>query len=117
MARISIVAKRLQEARERAGISQKQLGIRAGIDESDSSPRMSQYETGTHMPSFWLMTRVAAVLQAPVPYFYCEDPELAEFILKFGTLGSEQRGRLRALMAELVETPPTPAQQGLDRPA
>jgi hypothetical protein len=61
------------------------------------------------------MTSLAAALEVPLPYFYCEDPQLADLILKFGTLGSEQRSRLLSLMAELV--PPTSAQQGLDRPA
>jgi hypothetical protein len=63
------------------------------------------------------MIRLARVLKAPVPYFYCEDSELADLILKFGTLGSVQKSRLLGLMAELVETLPMSAQQGLDRPA
>jgi transcriptional regulator with XRE-family HTH domain len=117
MARISIVATRLLERRELAGLSQTQLGVRAGMNENNCGIQICQYETGTHMPSLWLMTRLAPVLQAPVPYFYCEDPELADLILKFGTLGSAQRSRLLSLMAELVETPPMSAHQGIDRPA
>jgi len=38
MGRISIVAKRLKEARLLAGISQKKLGIKAGIDEGVPTP-------------------------------------------------------------------------------
>jgi len=34
----------------------------------------------------------------PVPYFYCEDAELAELILKFSTLGMAQRKRLIGFM-------------------
>jgi hypothetical protein len=47
------------------------------------------------------MIRLAAALEVPVPYFYCQDPQLADLILKFGTLGSEQRSRLLGFMAEL----------------
>jgi transcriptional regulator with XRE-family HTH domain len=101
MARISIVATRLLERRELAGLSQTQLGVRAGMNEGNCGIQICQYETGTHMPNIWLMTRLAAALEVPLPYFYCEDPQLADLILKFGTLGSGQRSRLLSLMAEL----------------
>jgi transcriptional regulator with XRE-family HTH domain len=99
MGRFSIVATRLFEMRERADLSQTELGVRAGMNESNCGIQICQYETGTHMPNIWLMTRLAAVLKAPVPYFYCQDPQLAELILKFGALGSEQRSRLLGLVA------------------
>jgi transcriptional regulator with XRE-family HTH domain len=101
MARISIVATRLLEMRERAGLSQTQLGVKAGMNELNCGIQICQYETGTHMPNIWLMMRLAAVLQAPLPYFYCEDPQLADLILRFGALGSEQRSRLLGLVPEL----------------
>src|SRR5580704_7012541 len=101
MGGISIVAKRLKEARLRAGISQKQLGIRAGIDEFSTSARINQYERGRHMPGLQTLTRLAAVMQLPAPYFYCEDAELADVILKFSTLGKGQRRRLLGLLDEL----------------
>jgi transcriptional regulator with XRE-family HTH domain len=92
MAGISIVAKHLKEARLRAGLSQKQLGIKAGID---------QYERGKHMPDLQTLTRLAAVMHVPAPYFYCEDVELAGFILKFSALGKAQKKRLLSSMDEL----------------
>jgi transcriptional regulator with XRE-family HTH domain len=101
MGGVSIVAKRLKEARLRAGISQKQLGIKAGIDEFSASARINQYERGKHMPDLLTLTRLAAVMEVSVPYFYCQDVELAELILKFSTLGKAQRRRLLGLMDEL----------------
>jgi transcriptional regulator with XRE-family HTH domain len=101
MGGISIVAKRLKEARLRAGISQKQLGIRAGIDEFSASARINQYERGKHMPGLQTLTRLAAVMHLPAPYFYCEDAELADVILKFSALGKGQRRRLLGSMDEL----------------
>lgn len=101
MSGVSIVAKRLKEARLRAGISQKQLGIRAGIDEFSASARINQYERGKHMPDLQTLTRLAAVVHVPAPYFYCQDAELADVIIKFSALGKAQRKRLLGLIGEL----------------
>ena len=116
MAEISIVAIRLLERRELAGLSQTELGVAAGMNEFNCGTQICQYETGAHMPSIWLMTRLAAALNVPLPYFYCEDPLLADLILKYGALGSEQRARLLGLLGGSVETPPTPPQLEFDPP-
>jgi transcriptional regulator with XRE-family HTH domain len=100
MGGISIVARRLKEARMRAGISQKRLGILAGIDEFSASARINQYERGKHMPDLQTLTRLAAVMHVPAPYFYSEDAELAGFILKFSALGRAQKRRWLALIDE-----------------
>jgi transcriptional regulator with XRE-family HTH domain len=100
MGGISIVARRLKEARLRAGISQKRLGILAGIDEFSASARINQYERGKHMPDLQTLTRLAAVMQSPVPYFYCTDGELADLILKIAPLGRAQKRRLLGLIGE-----------------
>jgi transcriptional regulator with XRE-family HTH domain len=101
MGGISIVAKHLREARLRAGLSQKQLGIKAQIDEFSASARINQYERGKHMPDLLTLTRLAAVMRVPTAYFYCEDDELAGFILKFSALGKAQKRRLLTLIDEL----------------
>ncbi len=101
MGGIWIVAQRLKQARLRVGISQKQLGIRAGMDEFSASSRINQYERAKHMPGLQTLTRLADVLQLPVPYFYCQDAELADVILKFSALGRAQKRRLLGVLAEL----------------
>jgi transcriptional regulator with XRE-family HTH domain len=102
MGRMSIIAKRIEQARNRAGISsQAKVGIQAGLSESGASPRMNHYFKGTNEPKLPTMTRIAAVLKTPVPYFYCEDDALADLILKFGTLDEAQKKRLLALVDEL----------------
>ena len=100
MGGISIVARRLKEARLRARLSQKRLGILAGIDEFSASARINQYERGKHMPDLPTVTRLAAVLKSPVPYFYCADAELADLILKIAPLGKAQKRRLLGLVDE-----------------
>lgn len=88
------VAKRLKEARQRAGLSQKELGIRAGIDEFSASPRINQYEKGKHTPDYTTLVQLGTVLNVPVPYFYCEDDILAEMILRFSALQRQEQQRL-----------------------
>ena len=94
MVAVSVVAKRLKEARLRAGISQKQLGIRAGIDEFSASPRINQYEQGKHTPGFSTVERLAKVLKVPTPFLYCRDDELAQWILVFRFISDQERQRI-----------------------
>jgi len=77
----SPLPKRLRELRKQRGLSQKQLGIDAGIDEFSASPRINQYEKGKHAPDYSTLRKLAAVLKAPTAYFYAEDASLAEIIL------------------------------------
>lgn len=82
----SPLCKRLKEARKAAGLSQKQLGIAAGMDEFSASARMNHYEKGRHTPDYHTLKRIAAALKVPVAYFYAESEELAVLIMKFGRL-------------------------------
>ena len=77
------IPNRLKIARTAAGLSQKELGIAAGIDEFSSSARMNQYETGKHIPDYLTLKNIGNVLKCPVAYFYVEDDLLAEVILAF----------------------------------
>ncbi|WP_351125453.1 helix-turn-helix transcriptional regulator, partial [Shewanella sp. T24-MNA-CIBAN-0130] len=42
----SPIPERLKLARKKVGISQKELGVRIGMDESSASGRMNHYEKG-----------------------------------------------------------------------
>jgi transcriptional regulator with XRE-family HTH domain len=75
--------KRLKEARTAANLSQKELGIAAGIDQFSASPRINQYETGKHTPDFLTLKKIAKVLSVPTAYFYAEKDDLAEAIKSF----------------------------------
>lgn len=80
---ISPLPKRLKEARLAAKLSQKELGIAAGIDRFSASPRINQYETGKHTPDFLTLKNLAEVLSVPTAFFYAEEDELAEAIKQF----------------------------------
>lgn len=94
----SPVGKRLRQARLDKGISQKTLGILAGIDEFSSSARINQYERDKHVPDYLTATRLARVLGVPVTYLYAEDDELADCILRFVRASVRTRGRVKRLL-------------------
>lgn len=71
---------RLKEARLAQGMSQKGLGVAAGIDISVASARFNQYEKGVHAPDFLTVRAIAKVLNLPTAYFFCEEDELAAVI-------------------------------------
>lgn len=94
-------AKRIREAREAVGISQKQLGIMAGIDEFVASARINQYERGKHVPDLLTAQRLAAELEVPVSYLFEPNDDLAELLRLVGRLpASKLRALLKALSDE-----------------
>ena len=88
---MSTVGSRLREARERAGISQKRLGIKAGIDPGVASARINQYEKGKHLPHFATARQLAKVLGVPTPYLYADDDDLAAWILAYQSVSTATR--------------------------
>ncbi len=80
--------KRLKQARQKAEVSQKKLGILAGIEESNASAVMNQYERNTHIPKFATVRNIARELNVPTAYFYTDEDELAELLLLYGSLNS-----------------------------
>lgn len=91
---MSVVGKRLKEARIRVGLSQEQLGIQSGIDEASASARMNRYERGTRSPTIELIGRIAQVLGLPVAYFYAEDDSEATLLVAFHVLSEEGKKSL-----------------------
>ena len=85
---------RMKTARLAIGISQMELGVRAGIDECSASARINQYERGKHAPDFLTVRNLAKVLAVPTAYFYTEEDDLAEFLLTYGRLPSSKRTTL-----------------------
>ncbi|MCS5710432.1 helix-turn-helix domain-containing protein [Candidatus Berkiella aquae] len=90
----NLVAKRLKEARLKAKLSQKKLGIAAGIDEFTSSARMNQYETGKHIPDLLTLKQIAKVLNVPISYFYAEDDLIAEILIYTEKMNKVNRAKL-----------------------
>jgi len=92
---------RLKQARKLVGISQKELGIRIGMDESSASGRMNHYEKGRHVPDVETLRKIAAELNVPLNYFFCEDELSAELACLISKLDEESK---KTLIAELMAT-------------
>ncbi|HIF9258718.1 TPA: helix-turn-helix domain-containing protein [Photobacterium damselae] len=92
---------RLKEARKKAKISQKELGVRIGIDESSASARMNQYEKGKHAPDISTLKKIADELGVPLNYFFCEDESSAELAIAISKLSIKQRKLLLKLIADI----------------
>lgn len=96
-----VIARRLREARLQAGISQKKLGIHAGIDEFSSSARVNQYERGKHIPDYQTLEKFARVLRVPTPFFYARDDSTAELLLHFSGLSRREQDRVLSYVKKL----------------
>lgn len=96
------IAKRLKEARLAFGVSQKKLGIMAGIDEHSASARMNQYETGKHIPNFLTLQNIGKALGCPVAFFYSDDDMISEIIYLTGKLPEHAKKEILAVTKKLI---------------
>ena len=94
MAKKLPISKRIKELRTEADLSQKKLGILAGIDEFSASARVNQYEKGKHVPDYSTIQRFSKVLKVPACYFYAEDDDLAKIIRIFGNLSTKDKKKM-----------------------
>lgn len=92
---------RLKQARLAAGLSQKMLGIEAGIDAFVASTRINRYELGIHKPDLLTVRKLAQVLKVPVAFFYADtDDEIANLLFRYGKADEETRLKIQVLLAE-----------------
>ena len=91
---------RLKQARLNAGLSQKMLGIEAGIDAFVASTRINRYELGIHRPDLLTVRKLAKVLDVPVAFFFAdEDDEIAELLLLYKKAGTPVRAEILKMLA------------------
>jgi transcriptional regulator with XRE-family HTH domain len=102
---ISIVGRRMRERREALGLAQEKVGVAIGLDESSARARISRYELGVHEPPFATVKLLANVLEAPPPYMYCEEQDIAELLLALHKIPSKLREqKVGALMAQIADS-------------
>lgn len=99
---LATFSKRLNEARQRKGLSQKQLGISAGLDPFVASTRINRYERGIHHPDPVTAQRLAEVLDVPAAYLFATDDRLARMILAFEALPAKAQKELLATLEHPV---------------
>ena len=96
-------ATRFKEARLASGLSQKELGIKVGLDEFVASTRINRYEVGVHRADYAMSMRLAAVLDIPTAYLYCEVEETAKMLLAFHKAPRVARRTAIKVLSESVE--------------
>ncbi|MEG1154355.1 MAG: helix-turn-helix transcriptional regulator [Acinetobacter sp.] len=97
-----IFCKRLKEARLAAGLSQKRLGIAAGIDEFVASTRINRYEKGVHEADIHTAQKLAQTLNVPLAYFYVENDQLAAIVMNFDKLSEEDKEKIIHLIDNIT---------------
>ena len=103
MSFISPIPERLKQARKKAKLSQKALGVRIGMDESSASPRMNQYEKGKHTPDIGTLKALADELGVPLSYFFCEDEISAELAMNLNKLSETDKQKVLEMTARLID--------------
>ncbi|SOD25369.1 Helix-turn-helix [Variovorax sp. YR752] len=96
-----IWGKRLKQARTAAGLSQKQLGIEAGIDPSVASTRINRYEVGVHEPDYLTACNLAKVLKVSAAFLYAAEDDVADLLFRYGHTKSSTRSAVRKLLADI----------------
>lgn len=90
------IPERLKAARKKAKITQKDLGVKIGMEESSASGRMNHYEKGRHVPDIGTLRRMAEELDVPMSYFFCDNELSAELACLIDKLSDENKATLIA---------------------
>lgn len=93
---MTVISKRLKEARLKTDLSQEQLGLQAGLEVESASARMNRYERGTRVPSLELMERIGKVLNLPLAYFFAVGDDEANLLTIFHRMTGDERVKLLA---------------------
>lgn len=100
----SIFAQRLKQAREDAGLTQKELGMTIGLPQETAAVRINRYEKAVHDADLATARRIAEALGVPLAFLYAETDTMAEAILTLGLLSKpEQRKAVADLKARLAQ--------------
>tara|TARA_R110000782_G_scaffold106983_1_gene195366 strand:- start:105 stop:350 length:246 start_codon:yes stop_codon:yes gene_type:complete len=75
-------------------MTQKELGLRIGMDLGSASSRMNHYEKDRHTPDIQTLQRMADELKVPLNYLFCDSTESAELACLIDRLSIEERQEL-----------------------
>jgi transcriptional regulator with XRE-family HTH domain len=89
-----VFQRRLKQARLERQLSQKSLGVEAGLDPFVAATRVNRYEKGVHEPDLATVDRLASALNVPAAYLLAKDERLARMILAFEKLSLEDKDQL-----------------------
>jgi len=90
-----------------AGLSQKELGILAGLDPFVASTRINRYELGVHAPDQATAKRLAKTLGVPLAFLYADTERLARMIRAFSALDAAEQERFLKDIEPVVSKSPS----------
>lgn len=100
----AVFAKRLKQARELRGLSQRALG--ALVDEDNNKNRgairVNRYEQLVNRADMDIASKMAKELHVPLAFLFAESDELAELILGFDQLDPADKAKVVAQVQKLA---------------
>ena len=66
---------------------------------------MNHYEKGRHTPDYPTLKRIAAELDVPVAYFFCESHVMAELVCHIAKLSEKDQKALLSQIKDVKEEP------------
>lgn len=100
----ALFAKRLKQARELRGLSQRQLGgmVDSENDKNRGAVRINRYEQEVNLADMEKASELAKALNVPMAYLFAESDELAEMILAFDSLNEKEQIEILAEIKKLL---------------
>lgn len=80
--KLTVIGKRIKQAREFVGVSQTTFGEMAGLDRRNANIKMNQYEVGGTEPKFNFVSKLAEAASLPEFFFYIADDSVAESLIE-----------------------------------
>ncbi|MNM62292.1 helix-turn-helix protein [compost metagenome] len=98
-----VVAARLRQARQLRGLSQREVGVRMGLDKDTASARISRYESESMAVSLDSLFVLADALGVPPAYLLASTPAMADAVLSLGSMSESQQVQVATAVAALAE--------------
>ncbi len=102
----AIVAARLRQARDLRGLSQREVGLRMGLDKDAASARISRYESGSMSISLEALFKLAEALGVPPAYLVASSSGMASAIAAMSKEPADSQERLADLLDALTKMSP-----------
>lgn len=111
----AVVAARLRQARALRGLSQRETGVRMGLNKDTASARISRYESESMAISLEALFELAQALEVPPAYLLATTPAMADAILTLGGESEAQQAKLAQVLDALTDLPAQQRQALVDR--
>nr|WP_293984833.1 helix-turn-helix transcriptional regulator [Stenotrophomonas sp.] len=96
----------MRQAREIRGMSQREVGVRMGLDKITASARISRYESTAMSISLEALFELAEALEVPPAFLLASSAGMADAILALGEQTQGQQDQLAKVLVSLSQMEP-----------